>query len=121
MANKKQSRVRRLAGTIKRKCKNPRCKKEFEAKNAKGVYCSAECRAQDFYFNKKEADKPKPSVRAVKSTGSVKKAHTVKSLKLIKEPVKMEISRVISEEVPTPNKKTGPNLDYLQKRREMKR
>lgn len=34
---------------IKKNCLNPKCNKEFTPKNAKGVYCSANCRAAHAY------------------------------------------------------------------------
>lgn len=36
-----------------RKCLNPKCDKEFTPKNAKGVYCSGNCRAAHAYQMKR--------------------------------------------------------------------
>lgn len=37
----------------KKNCLNPKCNKEFTPKNAKGVYCSSNCRAAHAYHLKK--------------------------------------------------------------------
>lgn len=44
---------------MSKNCLNPECKKEFEPKSDKGVYCSPKCKSRHQYLsNKKSAQAP---------------------------------------------------------------
>ena len=41
-------------------CLNPECKKQFEPKSSKALYCSPACKSRHQYLEKKKAAEPAP-------------------------------------------------------------
>lgn len=121
--------VRRLAGPIDRNCIAPSpedpkkpCGKPFKAKNAKGVYCSPECKARAHYQKtKKEAESSKKAAPARKSNpGSKKLVGPVKKVaSMTKIKPKSGTITIITTPSPLPVKMAG-NMDYLASRRKLK-